>query len=159
MKPDNGQTNSDHLLLEQYKLYVEMADRVSQRRDQSNRFYATLVAAFVALLVVMARLDVSTDTWSVVFTVVGAFGMAFSIVWFINIRSYRELNSAKFQIINDMEKLLPYAGYSKEWEILRPPGDSPRYIQLTRVEQFVPAVFFVFFLALLIYGAYRLMSG
>lgn len=42
--------HSDHLL-EQYKLYVEMTDRVSQRREQSNRFYVTLVAAIVALLI------------------------------------------------------------------------------------------------------------
>ena len=45
MKPDEyGEKYQDHLL-EQYKLFIEMADRVSQRRDQSNRFYVTFVSA------------------------------------------------------------------------------------------------------------------
>ena len=53
MKRDEyGENYQDHLL-EQYKLYVEMADRVSQRRDQSNRFYVTIISALVALLVVL----------------------------------------------------------------------------------------------------------
>ena len=56
MKPDEYGENYQAHLPEQYKLYVEMADRVSQRRDQSNRFYVTLVSALVALLVVLARL-------------------------------------------------------------------------------------------------------
>ena len=56
MKPEEyGDKYSAHLL-EQYKLYVEMADRVSQRRDQSNRFYVTIVSALAAIVVVIARL-------------------------------------------------------------------------------------------------------
>ena len=36
-----GDKFQDHLI-EQYKLYVEMADRVSARRAQTNRFYISL---------------------------------------------------------------------------------------------------------------------
>ena len=55
MKPEEyGEDYRAHLL-EQYKLYVEMADRVSQRRDQSNRFYVTIVSALAAIVVVIAR--------------------------------------------------------------------------------------------------------
>ena len=157
MKPgEYGEDYSAHLL-EQYKLYVEMADRVSQRRDQSNRFYVTMFAALVGLLVVMARFDgLSSDIWPIVFMIAGLFGAAVSVVWFVNIQSYRSLNTAKFEVINDIEELLPYAGYSKEWERLRPADDSPRYFQLTRVEQFVPIVFFTLFIALVGYSIYLL---
>ena len=45
MKPEEyGDKYSDHLL-EQYKLYVEMTDRVSQRRERSNQFFITLLQA------------------------------------------------------------------------------------------------------------------
>lgn len=148
---------SDHLL-EQYKLYVEMADRISQRRDQSNRFYAGLLAGMIALMVVMARFGVSDDVWDVVFLVGGLFGCFLSVVWLVNIRSYRALNSAKFTVINELEKKLPAQGFSTERELLRPPDASPKYFQLTRVEQFVPALMFVMFLGLAVHAILRLID-
>ena len=152
MKPEEyGEKYSDHFL-EQYKLYVEMADRISQRREQSNRFYVTLVSAVVALLIVVARLGTSSGVWPVVILISGLFGAALSVVWFFNIRSYRTLNTAKFTIINEMERQLPTAGYSDEWELLRPKEAPAKYLQLTKVEQFVPFIFFLLFLALACYS-------
>lgn len=157
MTPEKyGEKYSDHLL-EQYKLYVEMADRVSQRREQSNRFYVTLVAAIVALLILAARLGVADGAWPVLFLISGLFGMALSVVWYGNIRSYRELNTAKFAIINELEKQLPAAGYADEWELLRPKEGPPKYFQLSRIEQFVPALFALLFTALFAYSLYLLL--
>ena len=156
MKPEQyGEKYADHFL-EQYKLYVEMADRVSQRREQSNRFYVSLVAAIVALLVILARFDVADGVWPTVFLISGLFGAALSGIWFVNIKSYRQLNSAKYEVINKMEEQLPTAAYADEWELLRPKGGPAKYFQLTRVEQFVPVIFFLLFIALAIYGAYLL---
>ena len=160
MNPDEyGDKYSDHLL-EQYKLYVEMADRVSQRRDQSNRFYVTIVSALAAIFVIITRFGVPVDSIppEVVFLSIGLFGSVLSVVWMFNIRSYRTLNSAKFEIINRVEKQLPFAGYSEEWEILRPPEGKARYFQLSRVEQFVPAIFMLLFAALTIYALYLLFT-
>ena len=156
MNPNEyGENYSDHLL-EQYKLYVEMADRISQRRDQSNRFYASLLAGMIALMAVLARLDISNDVWVVVFLVGGLFGSFLSAVWFVNIRSYRALNTAKFTVINELEKNLPAQGYTDERNLLRPVGDSPKYFQLTRVEQFVPVIMFLLFFGLAIYAVLQL---
>ena len=162
MNPETyGDKYPDHLL-EQYKLYVEMADRVSQRRDQSNRFYVTIVSALAAIVVVIARFGVPADAANgslthIGFLAIGLFGLALSIIWFFNIRSYRALNTAKFKIINKMENQLPFAGYAEEWDILSSPSDAPRYLQLTRVEQFVPAIFATLFVLLAIYAIFLLI--
>ncbi len=37
-------------LLDIYKLYVEMADRISQRRQSANSFFLTLNSVIVALV-------------------------------------------------------------------------------------------------------------
>lgn len=163
MKPEEyGQNYSAHIL-EQYKLYVEMADRVSQRRDQSNRFYVTIVSALAAIVVVIARFGVPADGANgalsdIGFLAIGLFGLALSGVWWLNIRSYRTLNSAKFEIINRIEKHLPFAGYSEEWQILRPPEGRKPYLQLTRVEQFVPIIFMALFALLIAYSIYLLVA-
>ena len=131
MKPEDYGDNYQTHLLDQYKLYVEMADRISQRRDQSNRFYAGLVSAIIALLVVMGRFGVSGSSWSIALLAAGSFGVSLSIIWFINLGSYRALNSAKFRVINGMESQLPYAGYTEEWAYLRPAEGPARYFQMT----------------------------
>ena len=159
MKRDEYGDDYQAHLLEQYKLYVEMADRVSQRRDQSNRFYVTIVSALVALLVVMARLGAADSVWAAALLIAGLFGVALSLIWLQNIRSYRVLNRAKFAIINAIESQLPTAGYSDEWERLRPKGGPPRYFQLTRVEQLVPSLTLLLFLGIAGYGVFLLFAG
>ncbi len=153
-----GDDYSGHLL-EQYKLYAEMADRVSQRRDQSNRFYAGLLAGMIAIMIVLTRLDVSDDILAVVLLVGGLFGAFLSVVWFVNIRSYRTLNTAKYKVINELEESLPTRGYAREWDLLTASSSSPRYFQLTRVEQFVPVIMFLLFSGLVTYSILRLCLG
>ena len=158
LNPSECEETNSAYLLEQYKLYVEMADRVSQRREQSNRFYAGLLASMIALMAVLARLDISNDDWAIVILCGGLFGCFLSVVWLVNIRSYRVLSTAKFAVINELEESLPAQGYSKEWALLRPSDGSAKYFQLTRIEQFVPVMMFLLFLGLAVYSVFRLLS-
>ena len=150
-----GQKFQDHLL-EQYKLYVEMTDRISQRRDQSNRFYSALLTGLLAVISVVVKLSdwqTSGNLLSVVMIAVGLVGLAVCAIWFSNIRSYKQLNSGKFRIIHMIEEHLPFDPYTKEWDYLRPPAGIKRYFQLTRTEQFVPVALAVPYLFLIIYAA------
>lgn len=71
------------------------------------------------------------------------------------IRSYRQLNSGKFKVIHEIEKELPIAAYDKEWEILGRGKQPGKYLQLTRVEQWVPLVLSIPYLLLLVYSVVR----
>ena len=156
MTPDQyGEKYPEHLL-EQYKLYVEMADRISQRRDQSNKFYATVYSALAAVLLLTARFDLSDSALTIVFLAVGTVGAALAFIWWLNIKSYRAINSAKFDLIHEMEIKLPFPVYKKEWELLQTSDRKPKYRQLTEIEQYVPAVFLLLSLALVGYAAYSL---
>lgn len=157
MNPSDYAGNYADHLLEQYKLYVEMADRISLRRDQSNRFYAGLVSAIIALLVVMGRLGVSGSSWNLALLAAGLLGASLSVIWFINLGSYRALNSAKFRVINEMESQLPYAGYTEEWAYLRPVDGPARYFQLTRIERYVPLLVLALFIGIVAYSIYSLV--
>lgn len=159
MKPEDYGVNYQIHLLDQYKLYVEMADRVSQRRDQSNRFYAGLVSAIIALLVVMGRLGVSGSDWNIALLVAGLLGASLSVVWFINLGSYRALNTAKYRVINAVESQLPHAGFTDEWDYLRPSEGPARYFQLTRIERYVPILVMALFLGITGYSVYSLICA
>jgi hypothetical protein len=129
--------------LEIYKLSVEMADRVSARRAIASSFFLTVQSGLVASLAF-----VEGQQWSIALA-----GIVVAVTWWLLLRSYRQLNRAKFQVIHEMEKQLPAAPYTDEWKILDK-QDAPlkeRYAALGLIEQTVPLVFLAINLVALIW--------
>ncbi|MBL0768741.1 hypothetical protein JI743_07990 [Sphingopyxis sp. DHUNG17] len=123
--------------LEIYKMIVEMADRVSQRRQSANNFYLTMNTILIggtSFLYESGLPVLSSITLSIA-------GLSISLLWARNIKSYKTLNSAKFRVITDLEKQLEYDAYTKEWEFLDPDGDGKRHNPFHKVEGLVPFVF------------------
>ncbi len=121
-------------LLEQYKLYVEMVDRVSQRRQAANRFYISLLSALGGLYLLLEKIletQPNTIIWAVLTIII-------SVLWWFNINSYRQLNSGKFKVIHEMEQQLPFACYDREWDYLGRGKNGKLYRQLSKVEGYVP---------------------
>jgi hypothetical protein len=130
----------DAALLDQYKLYVEMADRVSSRRGLANTFFLTLNTAVFTAIGVLWKDKPSTPGWWLVFPL--AVLLTECMLWFWTIRSYRQLNSGKFAVIGAIEERLPAQIYWKaEWVALGEGRDPARYWPVTHIEQWVPLVF------------------
>ena len=133
-------------LLEQYKLYVEMADRISQRRGAANTFFLTFNTAVVGALAGFYK-DVPPDVSVAMY----AAAAVLSIAWGVLLRSYRNLNTAKFTVIGMLEERLPANPYYKaEWKALGEGKDLRRYIPLSAIETVVPAVFFLIYIYLFV---------
>lgn len=127
---------------ELYKLAVEMADRISARRGVANSFFLTVNTALITLL---GTLDVR---W---YTAVA--GIVLCATWWALLKSYRDLNRTKFEIILAMEARLPARVYGDEWArlrkepvrfALRPAALRPwlaQYKELGYVERIVPGIF------------------
>lgn len=141
----------DHLL-EQYKLYVEMADNVSSRRTKANVFYISLLSGLLAVLSIVYRWGILNNPPNVVFMAAAILGIILCCIWYVNIQSYKQLNSGKFKVIHAMEQQLPFPCYGREWEILGSGKDGKNYLQLTRVEQYIPAILTIPYLILIIYS-------
>ena len=137
------------LLLEQYKLATEMADRVSARRGTANGFYFTVNSGLLAA------------SESLGLALASGAGLVLAAAWWLQLRSYRNLNAAKWQVISQLEESLPAQPFADEWGILkrdlleqqaeehkwlaRSLQPLARYAELSLVEQVVPALFFVLF--------------
>jgi hypothetical protein len=137
--PEPGQRGE---VLEFYKLAVEMADRVSARRGTANAFFLSVQTTFIAL-VSFGIPKLSESPWWVSLAVVLA-GIALSATWWMQLRSYRDLNTAKFKVINKLEERLPVKIFADEWEELKSdpvPAWRKRYAELGAFERTVPLVF------------------
>ena len=132
-------------LLEQYKLYVEMADRVSARRGLANTFFLTLNTAVFTTIGFFWKDRPEATRWLLVFPLVVLIGQCFA--WFWIVRSYRQLNSGKWAVVGALERRLPASPWwSAEWEALGRGEDPARYWPLTHVEQLVPFLFAITYL-------------
>ncbi len=134
-------------LLEQYKIYIETADKVSERRDRTNRFYISLLSILIALPTLSNKIGILNEQFIVYILCI--FGIVLCCLWIISIKSYKKLNSGKFKVIQDMENFLPYPCFNREWEILK---KEESYIQLTHIEQLLPILVIFIFLGLLLYS-------
>lgn len=128
-------------VLAQYQLCVEMADRVSARRSTANTYFLSLNTALTTILVVASAGSLGDATaWLLVTGLLAL--MAQCGAWLFIVRSYRQLNSAKYAVIGALEERLPAFAYSRaEWVALGEGKDWRRYLQLSIVEQWVPIIF------------------
>lgn len=127
-------------ILEQYKVYVEMADRISQRRGLTNTFFLTLNTAIFTLVAAFWDDGPVGTVWWLVIPLVVVLGQCFT--WFYLVRSYRLLNTAKYKVIGAIEQRLPASPYSRaEWSALGEGKDPKLYWPLTHIEKWIPGLF------------------
>jgi hypothetical protein len=89
-------------LLDQYKIYVEMADRISSRRATANSYFLSVNSAILAFVGYLSSKQTGEYLW-----LRAVAGIALSVLWEALITSYRNLNTAKFLVIHKIEKRLP----------------------------------------------------
>ena len=153
MKEDGyGDKFQDHLV-EQYKQYVESANLISERRVKANQFYIAVLSGMLALSSFVINQN-RFNSNLLLFIVMSIVGLTICILWHFNINSYKELNKIKFQIIHQIEAKLPFACYTKEWELEK---INNRYIRLTRIEKYVPLVLAIPYFFMFIYSLIELV--
>lgn len=136
---DYGDTYRNDVL-DIYKTYLEMADRISARREKTNSYFLTINTALVGVVTYLSLSDSACPIFISHFPIAIA-GITLSYLWYRIIRSYRDLNSAKFKIIHMIEQKLPLAPYDAEWEAVGRGKDKKLYLPFTHVEIFVPWIF------------------
>ncbi len=136
-----GDKHSEHVL-EIYKLYVEMADRISSRRQTANSFFLTINSAIVALVGYVNLSAGYDDVAFPFYALVAVAGMVLSYLWYRLVLSYKQLNSGKFKVIHVIESMLPLRPYDAEWTALGGGKNPKLYKPFTDIETAVPWVFF-----------------
>ncbi len=135
----------EDILFEQYKLYVDTAERVSDRRQNSNNFFLTLNSVLLAFTGFLTTL--SFAFWHAIIAIAG---VSISVLWYLTITSFRNLNSEKFRVIHKIEEKLPVKLFDDEWEELGRGNNMQKYIKISKVEQGIPIIFFVLYILVLI---------
>ena len=144
-----GKEYKQHLL-EQYKLYVESVEKISDRRQNANNHFLTINAALVTLIGLTIQLKVADNSpWIIPF--VAFIGIIFSSIFWYLIKSYKQLNTAKFIVIHEIEAVLPIALYRYEWHgPLKAGKDQTIYYPFSHIEMIIPLFFAILYLLLFV---------
>lgn len=146
-----GPKYKEHIF-EQYKLYVEMADQVSNRRNLTNTFFLTLHTLLLGMIgFSIEKGPILVDRWLVLFPLASV--VLLCLAWWMIVRSYRQLNTGKYLIVGVLEKKLPASPYFAEWKALGEGKDLHKYLPITHVENWIPLIFAILyiFISIVIY--------
>ena len=140
---------NQQIYFEQYKMLVDNAEKVSDKRMIANNYFLTINTALISLTGLLLSINfLSVKQWFV--CLVGGMGLLICIIWFLIIMSYKQLNSGKFKLIHKLEKKLPVKLFADEWKILGEGSSIKKYIPLSHIEAGVPIVFGILYLVIML---------
>ena len=132
-------------LLKQYEICVNMADKISERRGNANKFYSALLLAFLSAIT--AFITKNLYEYYPVLLILLVLQITLCIIWIVSLNTYKNLNKAKFDVINEMENNLLVQAYTLEWKYFK----KYQTITISRIEISIPIVFILASISIIIY--------
>ncbi len=128
-------------LLEQYRLYVQTVEQVSNWRMTTNGFFLTLNAVVLSTSTFAYEKGPALPHKALVLIPLAAL-LTLCYTWHRLVQSYRQLNRAKFKVIDQFEQRLPASPFwQAEWKALASGKDPKVYRPISGLEKWVPALF------------------
>ena len=144
---DNDTYNT--MLVEQYKVYVEMADRVSARRSIAHTFFITLHAFLLGAfsLIISHQTNIHNNKAILAFTLFGLLILCYA--WWRLVQYFRRLNRSKQLVIAEMETRLPLRSFWLAERKAMSRGNP--YNPLKRLEVTLPLAFGIIYILMYVY--------
>lgn len=134
--------------LEQYRIYLHVFNSTNERRQKSNEFFLGLNAAIVGILGYVETKSIPHA--NVIFMLIPFVGISIGYCWYKIIKSYKQLNKAKFEVLHNLEQKLPIKLFETEWHILGKGKDKKKYNPLSETEKIIPITFMLLYILILI---------
>jgi hypothetical protein len=146
-QPSEEKDSESHLSL--YLYYAGQTERLVERRAANSRYFLTVNTAFITILGFAFRHELAGQqpAWLAALPLAG---IVVCMIWAQLVRSYRVLTGARFKVIKEMERALPAAPYTEEWQLIKADPAYGGYFSIARLEAVVPWVFAVIYAVLLL---------
>ena len=131
-----------------FEVYLATAEKVSDRRAEANSWMLSVNSAIVGLYGYLQsdKLPVSAPQKMVWLWAIPAAGAIVCLAWSALLKSYRELNRAKFAVLAELEADLLASPTTREREIYKEHGRRA----LSRIESLIPGCFVLLYIIMLV---------
>jgi len=170
MKNEKLETKeSKNYSFDEFKLMYDSAEKVTDRRIALNKFNYSICTAIFLAIAFLWNWSLTNDDYDVagiiVAMIMSLIASVFTFYWIQQIKDYKSLNNAKFNVINGMsqklyfpnesnkEKIESYEPFAKEWEELKSLSAVQKKkkfriiaLKSSNLEYFIPKAFRLIFL-------------
>jgi len=137
------------LLIEQYKLYVQLKDKFTERNFLTNKFFLSLVIVLFVLLTIF-----NSESYFYFInnrTIFSLIGMFICFLWWSNIDTYSILIKVKIRnVIEQMEKHLPFEVHMMEKNALDEYRKQKKAFLFSDMQKILATLIFIFFMVIFI---------
>jgi hypothetical protein len=134
---------SNPFIIEQYKAKLTDLGNLGVRQTTMSTYYVTIISAFLGVLAFKDRSLAQID--AAVIWAICAPGILVSTLWFTGVGFFRNLFRAKLQMLEKIEKALPFETFREEFETMKKHGRQG----WLSAERYVPLVFALTFAGIL----------
>jgi hypothetical protein len=157
---------------EEYILFYESTEKVTDRRLSANRWNYSICTAILVAVAVILNWGLAKPNYMIysliIVIILGSMATLFCSLWIGQIRDFKELNNAKFKVLNDMthyivfsenqnDPRVSYSPFDKEWKSLK---KSKATVEISRskivalkssnMEYLIPRAFKILFISVII---------
>jgi hypothetical protein len=106
-----------NIILEQYKLYVEMMVRMTDKRRQDSKYFAAILSGLfiLASFFVSRQYDITLLLGALL--LICCFAYFVTRLWLDRILCYKINLDAKAKVLCELEQELPYPCFTSEWDM------------------------------------------
>jgi hypothetical protein len=163
---------SSRYSFDEFKLYYESTERVTDRRLETNRWNYSICIAILVAIATIARWSLTTATliWVglAAIVVLDVMAILFCALWVGQIRDFKKLNNAKFTVLNNMAPQIEFdlahpgsvgsfCPFDREWKKLNELNALDEVgrsnivaLRSSNIEYFIPKAFAALFVAILV---------
>ncbi len=157
---------------EEFQLYYESTEKVTERRIDTNRWNYSICTTIITVDGALLSWAIGNPQFALV-SLIGVIVLSFMAglycsLWIAQIRDFKQLNHAKFQVLNNMAKLVKfsqeekdirssYQPFEKEWELLKQNNAVQEMyrtniiaLNSSNIEYAIPAAFRILFLIIIL---------
>jgi hypothetical protein len=138
-----------------FEVYLATAEKVSDRRAQANSWMLSVNSAIVGLYGYLQSDKIAAPQKMVWLWAIPAAGAIVCLAWSALLKSYRELNRAKFAVLAELEAELPASPTTRERQIYKEHGRR----SLSQVESLIPACFVLLYIIMLVAALLTAKAG
>lgn len=125
-------------VFELYKMMVSTSEALVGRRQGVNTFFLTLNGALLTGIGLVLQGGGDKRLVASGILVIAVAGGILSIAWQSLLKSFGQLNTGKFAVINRLEQVLPAAIFTAEWKALAEGRNKKIYRSFTSREAWAP---------------------
>ena len=162
----------DKIAFDEFKLFYESTEKVTDRRLEANRWNYSICTAIMAAVGAIINWGLANQSFfftsAIAAIILSGMAALYCTLWIGQIRDLKELNNAKFEVLNamaplvafgeaDKDKRASYCPFEREWNKLKQAeiAQQVRSIDIialksSNIEYLIPKAFRILFLLIVV---------